>query len=129
LDLINFLFFLIINIFIMMVVPVHPISPTSLRSRGQAKFIYSYLPPPFEAPFKDKTVTKLKRSKTDNTSGTWWLFLTMDVNLGQNQNNGDYYSKHVKRCKICVCYPWYYEKELLILDIECWNTFRCNESW
>ena len=57
-------------------VPVHPISPTSLRSRGQAKFKYSYLLPPSEAPFKDTTVTELKCSKVDNTSGTWWLFLT-----------------------------------------------------
>ncbi|QCE12044.1 hypothetical protein DEO72_LG10g3284 [Vigna unguiculata] len=58
-------------------VPVHPISLTLLRSRGQSKFIYSYLPPPSEVPFKDKTVTELKHSKADNTSGTRWLFLTM----------------------------------------------------
>jgi len=60
-------------------VPVHPISPTSLQSRGQSKFKYSYLPPPSKASFKDKTVTELQRSKADNTSGTWWLFLTMVV--------------------------------------------------
>jgi len=28
-------------------------------------------------------------------------------------------SKHVKRCKIWICDPWYCEEELLILDIEC----------
>jgi len=28
-------------------------------------------------PFKDKTVTELKCSKADNTSGMRWLFLTM----------------------------------------------------
>jgi len=38
-------------------------------------------------------------------------------------------SKHVKRCKIWICDPWYYEEELLILHIKCWNTFRYNGSW
>ena len=56
---------------------MHSISLISLNSWGQAKFKYSYLPPSFEVPFKDKTVTKLKRSKADNTSGTWCLFLMM----------------------------------------------------
>jgi len=63
----------------MVFVSVHPISPTSLRSRGQVKFKYFYLPPPFETSFKDKTVTEPKRSKADNTLGTWWLFLMMVV--------------------------------------------------
>jgi len=35
-------------------VPVCQYSPTSLRNRGQGQFIYSLLPSPFEAPFKDK---------------------------------------------------------------------------
>jgi len=37
-------------------------------------------------------------------------------------------SKHAKRCKIWICDHWYYKKSL-ILDIKCWNTFRCNGSW
>jgi len=71
-------------------VPVHPISPTLLRSRGQSKFKYSYLLPPSEAPFKDKTMTKLKCSKADNTSGMRRLFLNdgCQTNLGRNRNIG-----------------------------------------
>jgi len=41
-------------------------------------------------------------------------------------------SKHVKPYKfwICgICDPWYYKEELLILDVKCWNTFRCSGSW
>jgi len=37
--------------------------------------------------------------------------------------------KHVKPYKFWICDPWYYEEQLLILDIKCWNTFRCNRSW
>jgi len=66
-------------VFMNVIVPVHLISLTLLRSRDQAKFKYSYLHPPSKAPLKDKTVTELKHSKADNTSGTRWLFLTMVV--------------------------------------------------
>jgi len=38
-------------------------------------------------------------------------------------------SKHAKRYKFWICDPWYYDEELLILNIKCWNTFRCNDSW
>jgi len=44
-------------------VSVHPISPISLRSRGQLQFKYSFLPSPFETLFKDKIVTKLHAPK------------------------------------------------------------------
>jgi len=44
-----------------------PDSPTSLRSRGQGQFIYTFLPQPTEAPFKDKTMAEQPNSKTDNT--------------------------------------------------------------
>jgi len=45
------------------IVPVCQYSPTSLRSRGQRKFIYSLLPQPTEAPFKDKIVTEHRTPK------------------------------------------------------------------
>jgi len=35
-------------------------------------------------------------------------------------------SKQAKCYKIWICNPWYYKEKLLILDIRCWNTFRCN---
>jgi len=43
-----------------------PISLTSLRSRGQTQFKYSFLPPPSETPFKDKIMTLQSRQYIGN---------------------------------------------------------------
>jgi len=49
-------------------VSVHPISLTSLKNWGQAKFKYFYLFSSSEMSFKHKIVMELKRSKADNIS-------------------------------------------------------------
>jgi len=43
-------------------------SPTSLRTRGQDLFKYTFLPSPTEVPFKNKIMTEQPSSKVDNTS-------------------------------------------------------------